>query len=404
MNILKIWDADYPWDIRVEKILKSLSINGFNVSLVCRNLKRYKTFEKIENVSCFRLPFLRNKGMNYIFSFPFFFNPLWLYMIYKVAKRDRIHVLLVRDLPLSLTAIAVGKILRIPVVFDMAENYPAMLQDSRRYGKYRWSDRFVRNSKIAKIIENISLKQINQLIVVSEENKKRVEGKILKQKVSIISNTPMLSFLNIDNTTNEYMNRVELEFFQEKFTLIYIGGLGPIRGLDFVIESIAHLKQKIKDIHFLIIGDGEKRELLENLITDQKLKENITLKGWVDHNKIIGYLKISKVGIISHLSTEHTNTTIPNKLFDYMAFGIPVVSTDLAPIKRIINEANCGYTYKHGNKSEFIKIIEKLVDSDNKKIGENGIEAIRKKYNWSMDSKKLKTILKDICNSPEKKN
>src|SRR5712692_1032582 len=132
MEICKIWDADYPWDVRVEKVCQSLRQKQ-EVHLVCRNTKRHPMYEESDGIYIHRLPFLpRNLGwLNKVIGFPAFFNPLWIFAVWRVVRRYRATVILVRDLPVALTALIIGRWIGIPVGVDMAENYPAMIQDLR---------------------------------------------------------------------------------------------------------------------------------------------------------------------------------------------------------------------------------------------------------------------------------
>ncbi len=76
MNILLIWDGDYPWDIRVDKISTSLAKKGHLVHIVCRNLKRQSLTDSYNGAIIHRLPFLpRWLGLlNQVLSFPAFFS------------------------------------------------------------------------------------------------------------------------------------------------------------------------------------------------------------------------------------------------------------------------------------------------------------------------------------------
>ena len=57
--------------------------------------------------------------------------------------------------------------------------------------------------------------------------------------------------------------------------------------------------------------------------------------GWVDHNKTYDYIRLCNLGLIPHFVNEHKNTTVPNKLFDYMKFGLPVVASKNRPDVRL---------------------------------------------------------------------
>src|SRR4051812_3724988 len=106
MIICHIWDADYPWDVRVEKISDSLS-KKHEVHLVCRNTARRPRYERINGSTIHRLPCLPKLfgRMQRLVGFPAFFNPIWVYMIWQTVRTTNADMILVRDLPLALTAL-----------------------------------------------------------------------------------------------------------------------------------------------------------------------------------------------------------------------------------------------------------------------------------------------------------
>ncbi len=394
-NLLIVWDADYPWDIRVSKIARTLIREGLGVSMVCRNLNNSKSFEIYEGIKLYRLLPISSSNLNNILSFPVFFNVFWFLRVYRVAKKERIEVILVRDLPLSPLAIIVGRLLRIPVVMDMAENYPAMLQDTRRFGKFFWANFLLRNSTLAQWIEFWTVKRMSKVLVVTEENKKRLIGLgVLARNIWLVSNTPDLD--DLYEQSGKKMELDEAEFFLKRFTLIYIGGLGPIRGLEMVVQAMPEIVKRIPDAHLLVIGKGEKRTILERLAQMNNVIGNVTLKGWVDFKYISLYIKCCSVGLIPHRSTEHTNTTIPNKIFDYMAFGLPVLASDTLPMKRIVEDANCGLVFRADNTQSFIEAVLKMHSINRKILGLNGKRAVEKLYNWKVDSAMLLCAIEEL--------
>ena len=120
----------------------------------------------------------------------------------------------------------------------------------------------------------------------------------------------------------------------------------------------------------------------------KSLEKHVLWLGWVDHSELYNYIKACKIGIIPHLVTNHVNTTIPNKIFDYMGCGIPVVSSDAQPMKRIIDEEQCGLTFESGNADRLAKAILEVFHSSID-YGKNGKESVRCKYNWQEDEKRL---------------
>lgn len=390
MRICKIYDGEYPWDVRVEKFTSSLIENGFEVHLVCRNLARRPVYENLNKVHVHRISPFRNNTINYAMNFPVFFSPLWLQLIYRVVRENMAELIIVRDLPLALSAIIIGRMCRIPVVFDMAENYPAMVRDVWR-NKFSVANIIVRNPIIIDIVEKVCVQRADAILAVVEESKARlveqyhVEG----SKVDIVSNTPRLSGLNQDNGMPKPTGNGKLK-------LIYIGGLEPGRNLDVVLRGLALVSGDI-DWCLTIVGRGSGEAYFKALITQLNIQEKVHFMGWVEHSSIGGVLAMSDIGIVPHAVTEHTNTTIPNKLFDYMAYGKPVLASDTEPVKRIIQLEGCGVVFKHDSPKDFLEKLLVLTDSKVRVVlGASGRMAVERRYNWEADAKSLLKVVRTV--------
>ena len=92
------------------------------------------------------------------------------------------------------------------------------------------------------------------------------------------------------------------------------------------------------------------------------------------------------------MATGHTNTTVPNKLFDYMACGLPVVASDAIPLKRIITEENCAVAFRSGDSKDLTRAIWEVYCSK-VDYGENGKKAAMTKYNWQIEETRLLNVV-----------
>lgn len=386
MNILYIWDADYPWDVRVEKICRSLISAGHEVHIASRNLKRKPTYDKDQGLHIHRMSTWKNDKLNYGFSFPAFFSPFWKQLIDSIIIRHAVDLIIVRDLPMAPAAIMAGKRHDIPVVFDMAEDYVAMVLDIWRARKYQGLNLIVRNPYLAKLVEKYSFKNADYIFVVVEEAKGIVaKGGGDIQHTSIVGNTPSLDiFHDYDEVETPDM----LNIIKKHFSVIYTGGIGMGRGIQTVIDAIPHLIDTIPDFLFVIVGAGYYVEKLKEKVDDLGVQKHVMWIGWVEHDIMYNYIKESKVGLIPHFVSDHVNTTIPNKIFDYMGFGLPIVATDAVPLKRIIEEEKCGVCFKSGDAKDLVKAILYLYQSGDG-LGNNGSNAVKNKYNWKKDETRL---------------
>jgi len=396
MKTLIVWDSDYPWDIRVEKICNTLMENGWEVHLVCRNKDRRPVNEIYKGIHLHRLPFLNKKfkGLNNPFGFPAFFNPVWLKRIYKVARCYKVDLIIVRDLPLALAASFIGKIQKIPVILDMAECYPELVRLIWKFEPFKLSNLLIRNPLIAGITENIALKNVDAVFVMVKESRDRlINRKIDPNKLTIVSNTPVLErFKNANPTFPGSMRKNK-----DKLIILYVGLLNFSRGLDTVIESL-HQK-KDNDFYLVLVGTGTAELQLKEMVRKLNLESCVGFEGWVNNELIPEYVASSSVCLVPHHKCNHWDNTIPNKLFDYMAAGKAVLASDVKPIKRIIQETHCGIVYRDHDSYSFLAQLSKL-KSENVRLnlGRNGMKAVEKYYNWNCDSQMMINAIEKVIN------
>jgi len=278
------------------------------------------------------------------------------------------------------------------VIFDMAEDYVAMINDVWKVRKFQGLNLIIRNPYLAKLVERYTFQRSDQILVVVDEAIEVVKkGGGDTGKITIVSNTPELaSFGKEQNLQNN-----DIELIKGHYSAIYTGGIQMGRGIQCVLDAIPKIIQNIPDFLFVIVGDGYAKEILNKIVMEKSLEKHVLWIGWVDHSELYDYIKACRIGIIPHLVTNHVSTTIPNKIFDYMGCGIPVISSDAKPMKRIVDEEQCGITFENSNADSLAKAILEVFNS-NIDYGKNGEEAVRRKYNWREDEKRLCKALEKL--------
>jgi|WetSurMetagenome_2_1015567.scaffolds.fasta_scaffold79231_2 glycosyltransferase involved in cell wall biosynthesis len=390
MNILYIWDADYPWDIRVEKICMSLAANNHTVHIAARNLKKRKEYELLNGLHIHRTRVFPSGFLNYALSFPLFFSPIWHGLLDKIIRENKIDLIIVRDLPMAIAGVWAAKRWKIPVHFDMAEDYVAMLWNVWKHKGFSPINLIVRNPYLARLIERYAMKRMDHIFVVVEETVsvvKKAGGD--PKKVTIVSNTPVLSAFEGKGIEIPQAN---IQKMKARFSIIYCGNMLLERGINLAIDAIEHIKKEITDFQFVFIGTGYALNDLKAQAHAKGFEDYIWWLGWVEHPTMLQYMKMANIGIIPDFVTPHTNTTIPNKIFDYMACGIPVVAAASAPMKRVIDSERCGEVFESGDVQGLANAIIKIKKS-NFDYGANGKKAVIEKYNWSMDEKRLLEVI-----------
>lgn len=392
MIICHVWDADYPWDVRVEKICDSLA-KKHEVHLVCRNGKRLPCYEQIKNLHVHRLPFLsaRFGWLNDVIGFPAFVNPLWVYKIWQTVRQTRADLIIVRDLPLALTAIAIGRLFSIPVILDMAENYPAMIRDLWDRQGISFINFLVRNPAIIRLVERYSVRWSDHILVVVEESRDRlVSIGVPAKKISLVINTPTLS-----RWTNTKEAGGEFGFKNShNLVLVYLGLLEWPRGIETAIRAVNLVRRQIPHVKFVVVGSGRHEEDFRALAREMQLEEHVRFAGWLDYAAAINIIEQADIGLVPHHATESWNTTVPNKLFDYMSMGKPVIVSNARPTARIVREEECGLVFTEQDPEGLAKAILALeLSATRETMGRHGRDAVATKYNWTLDEQRLLTAV-----------
>jgi glycosyltransferase involved in cell wall biosynthesis len=388
-RIVYIFQDQYPWDIRVEKITGSLADAGYETVIVSRNRSGLPTDETLRpGLRVRRLPGAVPLPLRRLLNFPAFFSPVWIWTVYRAAAKLNANLLIVRDLPLAPAAWLVGRILGIPVIMDMAENYPAMIQDTWDFGRPGRFDLLLRNPAMLRRLERWALRRMDGLLVVSNASRTRVCGLIDTNAtpVWVVENTPRLAAAKTirDSALSQRMKTLA------DLKLLYVGGLEETRGLAIVVEAMPLILERVGATSLVIVGEGTSRPALERRIKELGLEQRVILAGWLNHEFIPGVIAAADICLVPHFVTDHTDTTLPNKIYDYMIQCKPVVVTHSKSLHEIVETYGCGLSYQDKDPRALAHVVAALADQNVRNVmGTRGKIAIETHLNWTADAEKL---------------
>jgi glycosyltransferase involved in cell wall biosynthesis len=324
---------------------------------------------------------------------PAFFNPRWLRHVARAIRRTRPEVVVVRDIPLAPVALWTAQRFGIPVVLDMAENYPAMLADIWTAGRQRPWDVAVRNPRAAAVVEAYCARRVEHVVVVVEENAERVAALgVPRERISVVSNTPSRArALAAGAGRDRPTGRLEV---------VYLGILEVPRGLIEAIDAVAMLKARGVPVRLRIVGTGRDEELFRARVRGARLSdEDVLFTGYIPrHEDALGIVGAADVGIVPSHATAQWQTSIANKLFDYMAAGLAVVTSDAAPSARVVRETRSGEVFRAGDAGDLAAALLRLVDpSARQAAGEAGRRAVLSRYNWERDGATFCRVVRDVA-------
>jgi glycosyltransferase involved in cell wall biosynthesis len=394
LSICKVWDAEYPWDVRVQKISRSLRDAGHTVHLVARNRSHRPVLEELPEATLHRMPpwTWAPRAVDAASMFPAFFNPRWISLIRRVVATARCDILLCRDLPLAISCIAVGRAHRIPVVLDMAENYPAMIRAMWSARRARPLDVVTRNPLAVKLVERWVLRRVDGILVVVEESAQRLVARgVPSESIALVGNTPPLARLGAEPAQHGDGGR--------PLDLVYLGLLEAPRGVGTLLDAVAHLAARRIPVRLTVIGDGRDAPLFHEQAGRLGLREPVvTFRGRLPNELALQELRKANVGIIPHWKNESWDTTIPNKLFDYMAAGLAVITSDTVPAARIVTTTQSGLCFADRNPVDLAAKIEQLRAAEPRRhMAERGRYAVRTAYHWERDADRMGALLDRVA-------
>ena len=259
------------------------------------------------------------------------------------------------------------------------------------YNPHGWAFNMQQSAKkkeMYKWVEKISAHFCDKIVCISDaEKESALREKICKpSKLQVIYNG--IDLEEIEKTTP--MSRVQLGIPEDAFVVGMVGRLSKQKAPDTFVKAAKLIKEKIPNAFFLMVGDGELRDQVEDLINQYDLGSSFLITGWVDNPT--AYMKIMDVGML--LSRwEGFGLVLP----EYMACGVPIVATNVDAIPNIIKDGNNGMLVK---KDDFQQVSLNSVVLKKNKILEEKLVRDGKKYvtNFSGEilSSKTQRYLYDI--------
>lgn len=322
-------------------------------SIVKPKIHRKNNQEVVNN--SIEIPAERGKGLSNMFNLICYQFIVFLWLIINNNKMDIIHAF---DLDAGLPAYFVSKMFKKKYVYHIADYYV----DSRKGIPERLKNR-VRD------LENYLINKSDLTIICTEERKQQISGS-KPQKLKVIHNTPIVEE---DITINEDIDDITIK---KELQLNYIGALHSTR---FVTETL-EVVSEIADLNLRIGGFGTEQEIVESY---GERFGNIEFIGEIDYqNALLEYATCDLVMAIYDPKVPNHKFSAPNKIYEAMMLGKPIIVAKNTGIDKIVEEENMGYVIEY-NKNEFKNLIYKLLEDR----GDMHIKAMNariayKKYSW----------------------
>lgn len=395
MRVGMVLHTGFPPDIRVAKEIQSLQ-EEHDVYLLCVRRGMQAKIESVNGVAVKRIFSRGQRVRAYLSLLSRRRSKSWQRAVTNFVDENGIEVLHVHDLPLLGVGLTVGRRFNIPVISDLHENYPAMLEAQIPVSLVSARSiqqvvlRLVVSVKKWATYERETVAQADRVITVIDEARERlVELGVLAEKIDVIGNYASLDGIGEKHGLSE-----------DNFTLVYAGGFGATRDLSTLIKSVSLLdKKKYPNVKVILVGGkGRAYANLRKLANDLDVSDRVQVLRWLPQAEAEQLMLDADVGVVPHVKSPHTDATIPHKLFQYMWRRLPVIVSDCAPLQRIVSENRCGLVYRSGDAEALAKCIVSLYRDREltQRMGAAGARAVEETYNWNAAGETLCTIYRRL--------
>lgn len=395
IRIGMVLDDRFPPDARVEKEISILVSNGFEVYLLCYTFGDDPPVSEFKGARIIRIQTNRKVSrklralINTIFDI---YTIYWKKKIINFVKKYKIDMIHIHDLYLVGAGLKAKDQLqgKVKIIGDLHENYADALQ------YYKFSNTFPGNILISvkkwKKKEKEWISKLDRAVVVIEEMKKRISDYLDEDKIAICENCPEIESFQNDDVSEEIHKK-----YKGSFVISYIGAFDWHRGIDTVLQAVSELSE-IKELKLCIVGTGKIENELKSLANKLQIEDKVIFEGWKSPALIPNYFKLSDIGIIPHLKSVQTDNSSPNKLYQYMYYQTPIISTNCQSLERILKETETGLVYESGDIQGLAEKVRQLYKNKELRdeMAERGKQAIEDKYNWGFCSKELISMYKEM--------
>lgn len=219
------------------------------------------------------------------------------------------------------------------------------------------------------------------LVALSEEWKQRLEKLVPKEKIIVIENYSILH----EDALKERCSR------ESNHEVLFLGELGRRKGCYDIPEVIEEVVKDIPDIKFILAGAGSTQDetAIKQLIKEKGIEQNVEFPGWVRGNQKDKLLREADVFYLPSY-----NEGMPMSILDAMGYGLPIVSTNVGGIPKIVHDGENGFCFEPGNVMEMGKAIENLLENKRIESSISSFEIVKRGYSLEQHIKKIEECYK----------
>jgi glycosyltransferase involved in cell wall biosynthesis len=371
--------SDLVTDYRVHKICQTLHEDGYRVLLIGRRNKNSLPL-KSRDYQTDRLKMWFGRSIFYYAEF----NIRLFFRLYR-SKGD---IYLGNDLDVMPATLLIADMKRKPLVYDSHEYFLGMAgMDQKPVRRNIW-----------RYIESRVFTKLKYMYTVSESIR-NLYRRDYDKKLFVVRNLPLKNQPAMELSPDEitWIESIDRQIPENKNLLILQGaGINESRGAEELVYSMLFLDSA--RYHLLIIGGGDVFEILKKIIAQNRLSNKITLIPKVPFAVLGHFTRKAKLGFsIDKPAVLNHKYSLPNKLFEYLHAGVPVLASRLIEQEKIIHQYDVGgFIENHQPEHIAQRIKEIFAEPEILQQWKKNTCRLREELNWENESKIVIDIFKQV--------
>lgn len=294
------------------------------------------------------------------------------FRVYRAALATKADIFHFHDPELLPYGLIIKLTSRAKIVYDSHECYPEDIRNKE------WLPRAIRApvARAYRLLEDFTVGRLDLVVAATPYIHKRFER--VAKNVVTVNNYPRLDEFSVDASAGMAVGRNGV---------CYVGAISEIRGILPFLDSLSQVDPSVK----VYIAGTFATESIRHAVFSHPNWSRVDYYGQVSRAQILEIYNRSFAGIVNFLHAPNHEFSQPNKLFEYMAAGIPVIASDFPLWKEIIEPSSCGLTVDPESPVAIATAIN-LLHQDRalaQGMGRSGSNAIATQYSWEQESVKL---------------
>lgn len=281
---------------------------------------------------------------------------------------------------------------RKPTIYNVQDIFPDSLVGTglTHEGSLIW--------KIGRMVENITYRYADKIIVISEDFKKNIMAKgVPEDKIVVVYNwVDQNKVVDVPREENKLFDAYGLE--RSKFYITYNGNIGLTQNMDMLLDVAKELQEEYEDIHFVLVGNGAYLDEVRRKVAEQQLG-NVHLLPFQPYEDISHVFSLGDASLVISKPGVGANS-VPSKTWSIMSASRPVLANfDENELKTIIENNHCGIFTKAGDKDAFKESILTLYNHRElcKEYGHNGRKFVMNNLTREVGTQKYVDVIKEVC-------